>query len=76
MLHIFNEFNPFNKTEKHTLREWETYTGIKILAAKDYKISKNKIPTNLYTRRAFKRLLKCSTITCKTEKGLEFLSLL
>lgn len=76
IFYMFNNFNPFNKTEKHTLKEWELHTGIKIVKVFDNTVQKNKLGTHLYTRRAFKRLLGKSTIVCKTEKGLEFLRLL
>jgi len=72
--YMFNNFNPGNKAEGHTLKEWELHTGIKILKARDLMTSKNKIHTKLYTRRGFKRLVQNSTIVCKTEKGLEFLN--
>lgn len=74
--YIFNNFNPSNKTERHTLKEWELHTGIKVVNPKGFVGDRNKIRTNLYNRRAFKRGIKSSIITIKTEKGLEFLNLL
>ena len=76
MFYMFNNFNPSNKSEKHTIKEWELHTGIEIVKVFDNTVQKNKLGTQLYTRRAFKRLVEKSTIVCKTEKGLEFLSLL
>lgn len=66
-------FNIFEKTEKHTIKEWELQTGIKLRNTNGFKGEKNKIKNNLYTRRAFKRGTQGSYIVCKTEKGLEFL---
>ena len=72
--YMFGNFNPSNKTEKHTIKEWELHTGIKIINPKGFYGEKNKINTNLYTQRAFKRGAKASIITVKTEKGIEFLN--
>lgn len=72
--YMFGNFNPTNKTEKHTIKEWELNTGIKIISPKGFIGERNKISTNLYTRRAFKRGARTSIITVKTEKGIEFLN--
>ncbi len=72
--YILNNFNQINKTEKYTISEWELHTGIKILKARDRMTQKNKIHTKLYTKKAFERLAQKSVITCKTNKGLEFLN--
>ncbi len=66
--------NSTNKTEKYTIAEWELQTGMKIVKAGDCITPKNKIYTKLYTKKAFKRLVQNSVITCKTNKGLEFLN--
>lgn len=72
--YMLNNFSLTNKTERHTIADWELQTGIKIVKAGDCITPKNKIHTKLYTKKAFKRLVQNSVITCKTNKGLEFLN--
>ena len=71
---MFWNFNPANKTEKHTIKDWELHTGIKVVKPTGFTGERNKISTNLYTRRAFKRGARTSIISVKTEKGIEFLN--
>ncbi len=71
--YMFNNYNPWNKSEKHTIKDWELNTGVKIISLPKNKTSQNKIRTNMYTRRSFKKIVAKSRIVCKTEKGLEFL---
>ena len=72
--YMYNNFNPSNKTERHTLKEWELHMGIEVVNPIGFIGNKNKIKTNLYNRRAFKRGIKASIVTVKTEKGLEFIN--
>lgn len=73
-IYMFNNFEQENKKEKHTIKEWELNTGIKIIEPKGFIGERNKIRTNLYTRKAFKRGTKASIVKVKTEKGLEFIN--
>lgn len=62
-----------NKQEVKTIKEWELETGIKIIKPNGFRGEKNKLHSNKYTKKAFKRGVKKSFITSKTEKGLEFI---
>ena len=61
---------------KKTIKEWELDKGIKIRKPIGFikESEKNKIHTNTYTDRSFRRCAKNSIITIKTEKGLEFMN--
>lgn len=56
------------------IKDWELEKGIEIKKAIGFKGKKNKIRTNLYTEKAFRRCAKLSVIVCKTNKGLAFLN--
>lgn len=63
---------------KMSIKEWELELGIKIKNPigfiKENRINKNKIYSNTYTDRSFRRCAKNSFITVKTEKGLDFIN--
>lgn len=63
---------------KMSIKEWELELGIKIKNPigfiKENKGNKNKIYSNTYTDRSFRRCVKNSFITVKTEKGLDFIN--
>lgn len=63
---------------KKLIKEWELELGIKIKNPlgfiRENKGNKNKIYSNTYTDRSFRRCAKNSFITVKTEKGLDFIN--
>ena len=61
---------------KKTIKEWELDKGIKIRNPIGFikESKKNRIHTNTYTDRSFRRCAKNSVITIKTEKGLQFMN--
>lgn len=66
--------NLINKKFTQTIKEWELELGIKVVKPTGFRGQKNKIHNNKYTGKAFKRGVKSSIITVKTEKGLEFIN--
>lgn len=63
-----------NKQEVKTVKEWELETGIKVINLNGFRGERNKLYSNKYTKKAFKRGIKKSFVTAKTEKGLEFIN--
>lgn len=62
---------------KKTIKEWELETGIKIKKSNGFLKGggkRNKIYSDKFTDRSFKRCVKNSIIAIKTEKGVEFLN--
>jgi hypothetical protein len=57
---------------KLRIKDWEVYTGIKVINPKGFYGRKSKIRTNLYTLKAFMKGIQKSNISIKTDKGLEY----
>ncbi len=64
------------KIEQLTVKDWCTRFGIKVVKPSGFRGAKNKVLSRLYTSKQFKRGIKASYITAKTEKGLAFLEAL
>lgn len=58
---------------RKTIKQWAEIAGIKVIKPNGFKGQKNKIWNNLYTEKQFKKGIRKSYITIKTEKGLAYL---
>jgi len=56
-----------------SIKDWELYTGIKVVDARGFFGKKSKRRTNLYSQRGFFKGLQNSIISVKTDKGIDFL---
>lgn len=63
-----------NTNLKLKIKDWEIYTGIKVINTKGFYGRKSKIRNNLYTLKAFMKGIQKSNISIKTDKGLEYLN--
>lgn len=67
------KFNYFENEKYKTIRDWELETGIKIVKLRGFKGRKSSAYNKKISEIIFRKLLKRSIITVKTQKGLEFL---
>lgn len=59
---------------KLKIKDWEVYTGIKVINPKGFYGKRSRIRNNLYTLKAFIKGVRRSNISIKTDKGLEYLN--
>lgn len=59
---------------KQTIKQWELESGIKVLNPKGFRGPRNKVYNKKYSQGEFRRGLKRSYISIKTNKGLEFIA--
>lgn len=59
---------------RQTIKQWEIQSGIKVLNPKGFRGAKNKVRNRKYSQGEFRRGLKRSYISIKTNKGLEFIA--
>lgn len=66
-------FNYFEKEKYKTIKDWELQTGIKILKLRGVFGKKSKAYSKKVTATVFRKILRKSIISVRTQKGLDFL---
>lgn len=67
------KFNYFENERNKTIRDWELQTGIKILKLRGFRGKKSSAYSEKIPKFVFRKLVRKSMISVKTQKGLDFL---
>lgn len=63
-----------NRNTEKSIQEWELEKGIKLVDTKGFPFSKNKIYSQKFSDKFFRRYAQRCTVKCKTQKGFKFLN--